>query len=335
MSNFITRFAISLSALLLGACAESIDELWVECDVVESNTANAPCALELKSCYKNTENMHPKVLYMPDSLFGYCYWMAYSPYPMGNPEYENPCIAYSNDGYRWKNIDRNPIEETPDRKQKDKYNSDPHLVFNDDSGELECWFRVCDENAEQELIYRRVSTDGQHWSDKQLLHTSQSVADVLSPSVIYRNHTYCIWVNRGLNAIDYYESADGTDWRFQREISLLYQHEGDYYQPWHNDVIYTDGQYIMTVMCKSDSKNWVTFLTTSPDNEHYELPYLVLQGRKGAWDETMYRACLVQLADNSYRMYYSARNASNRYGIGITESTDLRNWHGIQIKKVQ
>ena len=44
---------------------------------------------------------HPSIVSFDDEWNGYKYWMAYTPYPEANGEEENPCIAVSNDLYKW------------------------------------------------------------------------------------------------------------------------------------------------------------------------------------------------------------------------------------------
>lgn len=49
----------------------------------------------------NDEVVHPSVIHVPGGWNGYEYWMAYTPYPNTNDQYENPCIAASNDRVNW------------------------------------------------------------------------------------------------------------------------------------------------------------------------------------------------------------------------------------------
>lgn len=44
---------------------------------------------------------HPSVVSFEKAWNGYKYWMAYSPFPNGNGDEENPCIAVSNDLLYW------------------------------------------------------------------------------------------------------------------------------------------------------------------------------------------------------------------------------------------
>ena len=91
---------------------------------------------------------HPSVIYHKDGLYGYRYWMVQTPYPIGGRPYrarwECPSIYCSNNGIDWETKRyNNPIDDlTPDEIENGDYFSDPHLVYRDDTGELECWYRL-------------------------------------------------------------------------------------------------------------------------------------------------------------------------------------------------
>lgn len=271
----------------------------------------------------NTQNVHPKVLYFPDSLFGHPYWMAYSPYPKGNPKYENPCVAFSNDGKTWQNITSNPLD-VPLNTNK-RYNSDPHLLYNPEKKTLELWFRYADELSKEEIIYRMTSSDGQSWTPKeQLLQNSdtRNCALYLSPAVYYDERKYHIWaVCTNPYSIKYYESNNGNDWQYIRSFRLEYQYNGQVFHPWHIDVIHCDGLYRMTIMVKENSpgNTWCLFYSESEDNEHWSTPAIMLLPRADYWDKQLYRSSLVR-NDHGYSLYYSARNGS-KYGIGLYQAT--------------
>lgn len=273
----------------------------------------------------NMQNVHPKVLFFPERLFGHRYWMAYSPYPQGNPKYENPCVAFSEDGINWQNIKGNPLD-IPENTIR-RYNSDPHLLFNAQTGLLELWFRFADENTQEETIYRMTSDNGQDWTPKQPLmenKTGKSCALFLSPAAYYEDGRYRIWaVNSISSTINYYESTDGTAWQFVRSIDLNYQHEGKNFFPWHIDVIYAENLYRLCIMVKekSSGNTWCIFYSESADNEHWSTPIPMLLPRQGYWDEQLYRSSLVQ-TDQGYTLYYSARKQKH-YGIGILRTDSL------------
>ena len=194
--------------------------------------ATAAEPLPLTNCFDTQQNVHPKVLYLPEGFGGHAWWMAYTPYTWGNCEQENPCIAWSDDGISWTDIPGNPIDLPP--ANANGYLSDTHLVLRDDV--LECWYRLADRGAKREVIYRKTSTDGIHWSSRELLHDTgvkPGQLYCLSPAAIWDGTQYHIWyvVSTGDQPdaagqyIQYCTSANGTDWQPQHRISLDYRDE--------------------------------------------------------------------------------------------------------------
>lgn len=183
--------------------------------------ANAPAPIDLITYVGNNQIVHPKVLYFPDGFGGHRFWMAYTPYPWNWDIYENPSIAYSDDGYEWTNIDGNPLDDP----QGVGINTDAHLVYAEDTGVLELWWRYVNTTLEvaPEIIYRMTSTDGINWTAKEVVNNNDSGDHVryLSPSVLYDGSKYRIWVvNSTDNTIDYYEAQRGTEAIPEESIAL-------------------------------------------------------------------------------------------------------------------
>lgn len=299
--------------------------------------ANAFSPIRLKNHLGNIQNVHPKVLYIPDGFGGHEYWMAYTPYPNSNDMYENPCVAYSDDGCNWTNISGNPI----DYPNGNGYNSDTHLVYRADTGTLECWYRYvgpATQDPREETIYRQTTNDGVTWSAKEMLYSNVSgnYAKLLSPSVIVENNKYCMWVVNGDNGsvIDYYEApiSDVTQMAKVRTLTFTITDNGISVKPWHIDVIKDGNTYVMLIMCRngtSISNNACSlFIATSLDNVTYSNPVKVVGGADN-WDKYMYRSSIVKVND-IYRIYYSATKGGTTsiynnaiWGIGITESNEL------------
>lgn len=300
--------------------------------IAYANTLNP---MSMENYVGNNQNAHPKVLYFSDGFSQHQFWMAYTPYPFSRDAYENPCIAYSDDGYEWTNIAGNPINNP----NGDGYNSDTHLVYNSDTAELECWFRYVSDDDTSEIIKRCTSADGVTWTTAETLQTnsnSGSISKLLSPSVVYDGTNYCIWVvNNSTHAIDYYTApkADATTWTLVRSISLTYTDDNDVsYNPWHLDAIVDNGTYIAVVMCKSTTGNvWTLFLTTSDDNTAYTTPNVIMYGNSGGWDKYIYRTSIVNVG-GEYRLYYSATTGysggSRTFGMGVSVSNSLTEFIG-------
>ena len=299
--------------------------------------ANAMFPISLNSVYGDNQNVHPKVLYFADGFGGHKFWMAYTPYPFGSTPYENPCIAFSDDGYEWENIEGNPIDEPGENDSG--YMSDTHLVLRD--GVLECWYRLADDVNMQEIIFRKTSSDGIHWSDRETLHTSAdgSISTCLSPAIIWDGEKYHIWtVYWGSRSyIEYWESMTGRDWEKIRDIDLNYTDtsDGTKYNVWHLDVVKDSEKYILLTMCKYSHRipPWSLFIATSEDNITYETPYIVMRGNPSSWDQMMYRSTLVKV-ETEYRLYYSAMDTHYVHGIGLTVSNTLDSFLPVLSKDV-
>lgn len=276
----------------------------------------------ITNCYGNQENVHPKVLFFPDTLFGHTYWMAYTPYPKGRPKYENPCVAFSNDGEIWQNIPQNPLDVPADKNAK--YNSDTHLVYNPDTQNLEVWFRYADENKQKEIIYRKCSKNGTDWMEKETLLVNDTIGNCalfLCPTVIYKDNEYHIWVvNARKKAMEFYTSKNGDNWQYSHDITLNYALDGKRFYPWHMDIIHEEGKYMMCMMVKkyNSQDDWYLFYSESVDNRNWAEPVLMLAPRPNCWDAKLYRSSLVK-TNEGYSLYYSARDEEH-YGIGLLKA---------------
>ncbi|MCR5449973.1 MAG: hypothetical protein K6F23_11355 [Solobacterium sp.] len=298
--------------------------------------ANAADPIPLRSFIGNTQNIHPKVLYIEEGFGGHQFWMAYTPYPWYIDRFENPCIAYSDDGYTWKNIGGNPVDDP----KGSGYDSDTHLVYRKDTGLLECWYRYVTDTSKRpvrELICRRTSSDGIRWSDEEVMidNSTGDYVEFVSPALIWDTDHYDIWViqiveDRNI-MVRYRMNEDKTIQRIG-EISLKYISDtGEAFKPWHIDVIRDDEQYIFLIMCKQleGKKQWPLFITDTVDLENYSSPVMVLHGSENGWDHDIYRSSIVKVKDE-YRIYYSAMSAGGKHGTGITVSDHPGDFIGVR-----
>jgi len=309
-----------LGLLSLTSCEESFS---IDSQLLENQTV-----IDLRNYAGNIQNVHPKVLFFEKPCFEHSYWMSYTPYPNGNPDYENPCIAYSDDGLHWENIDNNPIEEVVNPKSN--YYSDCHIVYNETAGTLECWYRYTNEIEKEEIIYRQTSEDGLNWGKQEELYQSDGVAKALSPSVIYNKerHLYQIWVVcwEKEHSIRYFESKNGDDWQLIQTFEFDYTQQEEEFLPWHIDVSLIDGRYVMTTMVKglTKSKHWILFLSVSTNNETWSTPQPIKIPEVNGDKNMMYRSCLVK-AYTQYRLYYSIRN-NNKHWIGVSIAPSIEDF---------
>lgn len=143
--------------------------------------------------------VHPSVLYFPEKWNGFHYWMAITPYPEGNDDFEDPNILASNDASVWV-VPAGLTNPLDDASGQPAYNSDTNLALGPDDM-LYCFWRFYDQNAAgaQERIYMRKTADGVNWTPKQLVHSmDQADMRLVAPAFIYENNG---WTMYGVNIV--------------------------------------------------------------------------------------------------------------------------------------
>lgn len=195
---------------------------------------------------------HPSVLEFESNWNGYKYWMAYTPYPYGNGEEENPCIAVSDDLFYWDVPEGmvNPIadnEETGCDELKDA-----HILYRDDLDRIEVWYlgRLSENlggDNDTLLLFRKYSYDGIIWSDYEVM----SETEYLSPSIIWKDGKYQFWgIGYGkfnnTGTVAYYESVDGKIWNNQKICSI--DGVSSDLPVWHGSVSYANGKYYLCIL---------------------------------------------------------------------------------------
>lgn len=273
---------------------------------------------------------HPGVRYFPDGWCGHKYWMVATPYPNSAIELENPCVWYSDDGYTWSAEGiPNPLDLPlmVDGVQA-SMNSDPHLLLRPD-GVMEVWWRTNYwENSGEGLytvVYRRTSTDGTNWTDKEELYRALTGGSdgIVCPVVMHEDGVYKIWAVSDQESLRYYESTTGTDWKRIRDIDVS---NPDYpeYKVWHFDVNHTAKGYefVGNYGIPGDHTSYkYLYYAVSQDNVTYSGRVMILsRGPSGNFDERLlYRPTIVRL-DNKVMVYYGANNASNEWHVGQIEA---------------
>lgn len=326
----IYNLLIIISFLAFTGCGEDVEEYVLESDAIYN--ANAATPLTFTNYLGNAENIHPKVLYFDKGWRGYEFWMAYTPYPLGKTDAENPCIAVSHDGIDWFCPPQlqNPLAFAP----KDGYNSDTHLVYNEERDELEVWYRPYDIPSATDGIVRRISSDGVNWSEVETVfptHTDKGMR--LSPAVWIENGIYRLVYS---NANDLYltegtMSKDGWIWSEPQTLDVNW---GDL-SPWHQDIIPDGfGGYHLVVCCYLPGEN----------NNSADLYYVHLNSElKGDWEPAMilargrykddfdkrsiYRSSLVRVGGMFYLYYSCIDNRWHRY-LALSRGKNLFNLIG-------
>lgn len=258
--------------------------------------ANAPAPLGLITYVGNNQVVHPKVLYFPNKFGNRKYWMAYTPYPFANDRYENPCVAYSSDGYNWTNIDGNPLDDPAG----DGYNSDTHLVYVESTGTLEIWYRYVSNYKNppvSEIIYRQTTKNGINWTEKEVVaeNSSGNYVQYLSPAVIHDGKKYKVWVvNDTSKTINYYESKASAD---EETIKLDgSMNVGKVDQIGRVDTSATDYMYTAKIKLNAAKSFQLTGINTKGIVIHPALRYVTAYDANG---DVLNEYCLQSIAEAS------------------------------------
>lgn len=328
---FITSFIVIKFNKRINELNGKINEVHYRV-IYKENSCNysSRTKLHLASSYGNDEGTHPKVLYFNNGFAGYKYWMAYTPYPKGKDMYENPNILVSNDGVEWveKEGFTNPLEDVPSNYKKSViYNSDTHLVYNSDTNLLECWWRYVNDEDGVVIIYRKTTSDGVKWSDKEeVIKQIRKKVDYLSPAVIYEDEQYKLWyVDRDLS-IRYTKSNDLKEWSNPVKINVNYYDKD--IRNWHLDVIHDEDEYIMVVSAfvKNFARTRMNLYYAKSENETgFSNAKLLLTPSfaTDGWDNKgIYRSSIVRV-NNKYYLYYSGIKSNEERGIGLIKLDSL------------
>lgn len=270
-------------------------------------------SVKLVNYIGNSQNIHPKVLYFSEGLHGHKFWMAYTPYPDGKIECENPCIAVSDDGYHWSTPAgmTNPLATPP----RGGYNSDTHLVHNPADNSLECWWREYNIKGKCDRLLRRISTDGTVWRPAEvILDYGKSGQGRLSPATVIRDGHYEMIYSDGASMWIMKSSAAAPDicWEQPRIYVLPVE---DLFV-WHQDFIIPeagDGHHAMAVACcydRAGSNNSADLyrIDIDLDNVTADTPSLLL-GRDpdpaSITSRSIYRSSVVEVEGQLF-LYYSS-----------------------------
>lgn len=274
---------------------------------------------------------HPSVVKFDSAWNGHKYWMAYTPYPFGNGEEENPSIAISNDLFYWDTPKGmvNPIadnEETGCDELKDA-----HILYRDDLNRIEVWYLGrLNENLGGDnttlLLFRKYSYDGVTWSDYEIM----SETEYLSPSIIWNDGKYQSWgIGYGnynnTGTVAYSESVDGKNWSNQKICSI--DGVNTNLPIWHGSVTYSMGTYYF-VYIESSNDSQQVFCCQSSNGVEFEHNAVVVQNRDDSSWKKLYRPFL--LIDNEYyELFYGVITGNNEWYITKSSGTDIENLSGI------
>jgi predicted GH43/DUF377 family glycosyl hydrolase len=303
------------------------------------NLANAKSILQIMNPYGNYQNIHPKVLYFENGLFGYKWWVAYTPYPNGSTIKENPCIAVSDNGIDWTVPDgfvNVALEEW--NGIAGAYNNDTHLLYRSDLNQLEVWWRYTNPATSEVKLYRKTSNDGVTWASKETMftgHTSNN--DHLSPALIFEDNKYkMLSVNNaggGVRTLNYSESMDGTTWGSR--VTANIENLGTL-TPWHVDFIKSDLGYEIVLQAwdvGEDNNHSSLYYLSTQDLVNFTEPLKIIAPStlpKSFDDQGIYRSSIVKIK-GMYYVFYSGVDQRGKRAISVSYGENIKALQGFSI----
>lgn len=285
-----------------------------------SKRRNAAAPLNLPSPDGTGQMTHPDVLYFPDGLFGFKYWMAITPYTNSLDDTENPCILVSQEGLEWSIPPggSNPVIPPPGLPA---YNSDTDLILIGST--LWMIYRVTGLPDNLDYIYAVSSTDGITWSTPQVILTGPFVT-LLSPAVLFDGTQYVMYyVDNVTNVIGRRTAPDITGpWSAQVPTNVPFPNNNT---PWHVNTIDRPGRIDLLVDLKqmqTGGEGDVYHLrwATSTDGLNFTMSEPIVTKSELGWDhEWIYRSAAILTPDQkTLRVWYPGAVAS-QWAVGYVE----------------
>lgn len=222
------------------------------------------------------QTAHPSVIDCGNNWNGYRYWMANTPYPSSNSNYENPSIWASSDGVNFIIPDGliNPIINKP----SGGFNADTELYF-----ENEIMYLVFKETISSPFsscIKMTKSTDGINWTAPVIILCPQSdETECISPSLVKIGSRYYIYYYKYLTSVTNSPklrraSCDAIDGTYSN-IEDLNVKEINNYIWWHLGAkVIDDKVFIAAVLTDNSSPGHEIYLMKSSDGINFEYsPY--------------------------------------------------------------
>ncbi|MEK3910892.1 hypothetical protein [Paenibacillus sp. FSL H7-0331] len=266
--------------------------------------------------------VHPSVLYFPQAWEGHRYWMAFTPYPDGNDQLENPSVVVSDNGIHWTVPTglSNPVVPSPGTTAD--YLSDPHLFVHD---------------KQMYMIYREYLRSVTPFEERWFIMHSLNGIDWGPPvEITYNNKSIqvsaCV-LHDGSQFVMYFVTYTAgnfksiqkivckgdpmlkENWSEPKDVQLTGLPDGVW--PWHLDVtLNPDNSWDMLLTtCKGiggvHSRLHYAFSLNGDDWSTTAVPFI--QPLHPLENSLHYKASMIRMDHNLYHLWYSAMDVWGKW----------------------
>jgi len=286
-----------------------------------------PVLLAIPTPEGSGQAVHPDILKLPaGSVYKYC--MAYTPFPFSQDKYENPCIAFSNDGLAF---NENGINNPLIREQYTKegmliYNNDPDLLYDESNGKYYLTLQNTYKDHSDQNINIYESSDLKKWelfkniSEKEILKENFS----LSPSLIqFQDNYYLYFVNLSQNyEVRYLKHKSITEFNYTEQNKIILNLP-EKYKPWHIDVFSgEDSKYYMLICAfvPGHANEMDLYLAESSDLTNWQVKQEpILKHGKDFFNATKIYRSSGLIENGVLKLWFSIQTYRNEWRIGYTE----------------
>jgi len=267
------------------------------------------------------QTTHPSVLFFPDgwgSPVKWKYWMAHTPYPAGNDDHEDPCIAVSNNGISWQTPVgvTNPLEDADGTPE---YHSDVDLKMgpNNTMYMFYRWYSNIGNGGTEEKLRYISTVDGINWtSPTDFLVSNHLTRRIMSPTMVFEDDKWTMWgvdilstPNRVIRMVSTDSTPEGS-WGTMTYPSHNALPAGK--EPWHIFMIKFGGKYfglLNTCDLDQNGANGELHFMQSYDGSVFEssLNTVVPMYQAGQHDQ-VYRSTMIPAFENGqfgFRLFYT------------------------------
>ena len=276
---------------------------------------NARAPLNIVALGNCWELVHPDVIHIPELFAGYSYWMAFTPYPLGNDRLENPVIRASRDGLDWRRVPGVPEPLVPPPDSPQMHHADPELLLCQRHLQL-VYLTIRRKTAETTFNVIDCGED-LVWGEPKVFG---STVGAVSPTLQVEEGVLHEWYIRNFKLV----RRDGPD-LFNLGQEYRCRLDIPNHVPWHIDIQKVGDGYEALVAAfpwGTDNSRTRLFHLFSKDGLTFVLSRQtpIIRPSLLGWDNKMiYRSSFTKEQDGTYRIWYSGSSWGLHFGIGLLQ----------------